>query len=78
MLEALYDGKGSLVLMVLHYEPRDGLPIFAVDIAGFDELVVQFRDRIRRVLGVKVKDDSVDHIIAAQIISRDLFIGVKR
>ena len=62
MVEALYDGECSLVLMVLHHEPRDCLPIFAVDIAGFEELVVQFSDRLGRVVGVKVNHDSIDHI----------------
>lgn len=62
MLVALYDGKGSLVLMILHHEPRNCLLVFAVHTASFDELVVQFGDGLDGVLGVEVDDDSVDHV----------------
>lgn len=61
MLVALYDGKGPLVLMILHYEPRDCLLVFAVHIASFDKLAVQFGDGLGGVLGVEVDYDSVDH-----------------
>lgn len=44
MLVALYDDKGPLVLMILHHELGDRLMVFAVYIASFDELVVQFGD----------------------------------
>lgn len=62
MLVALYDGKGSLILMILHHEPRDCLLVFTVYIASFDELVVQFGDGLGGVIGVEVNHDSVDHI----------------
>lgn len=62
MLVALYDGKGPLVLMILHHEPRDRLPVFAVHLASFEELVVQFGDGLGGVFGVEVNYDSVDHI----------------
>ena len=61
MLEALYNGKGPLVLMILHHEPRDRLPVFTVHIAGFDELIVQFGDGLGGVFGVEVDYDRVDH-----------------
>ena len=62
MLIALYDGKGPLVLMILHHEPRDCLLVFAIHIASFDELVVQFGDGLGGVLSVEVDYDSVDHV----------------
>lgn len=62
MFVALYDSKGPFVLMILHHEPRDGLVIFAVYIASFDELVVQFGDGLGGVSGVQVNYDSVNHI----------------
>lgn len=62
MFVALYDSKGPFVLMILHHEPRDGLVIFAVYIASFDELVVQFGDGLGGVSGVQVDYDSVNHI----------------
>lgn len=42
VLITFHDGKSPLVLPILHYEPRDRLPVFTVHIAGFEELVVQF------------------------------------
>lgn len=63
VLIAFHDGKSPLVLQILHYEPRDRLPVFAVDIAGFEELVVQFGDGIRGVLSVEVDDDCVNHVL---------------
>lgn len=62
MLVALYDGKGSLVLMILHHEPRDCLLIFAVHTASFDEFVVQFGDGLSGVFGVEVDYDGVNHV----------------
>lgn len=61
MLEALYDCKCPLVLMILHHEPRHCLLVLAVHIASFDELVVQFGDGLGGILGVEVDYDSIDH-----------------
>ena len=61
MFVALYDSKGSLVLMILHHEPRDCLVVFAVHTASFDELVMQFRDGLVGVFGIEVDYDGVDH-----------------
>lgn len=62
MLVAFYNGKGPLVLIILHHKPRNCLLVLAVHIASFDELVVQFRDGLGGVLGVEVDYDSVDHV----------------
>ena len=42
MLKALNDSKSPLILMILHHEPRDRLAIFAVHLASFEELIVEF------------------------------------
>lgn len=63
VLKAFHDGKSPLVLPILHYEPRDCLPVFAIHIASFEELVVQSRDGIRGVLSVEVDDDCVNHVL---------------
>ena len=77
MLEALHDGKGPLVLMILHHEPRDRLAVFAVDSAGFEELVVQFEDGFGGVLSVKVHYDCVDHVLISGFFSAKFVAVVK-
>lgn len=67
VFKAFHDGKSPLVLPILHYEPRDRLAVFAVHIAGFKELVVEFGDGIRGILSVEVDDDCVNHDLYCEL-----------
>lgn len=57
----LHNREFPLVAHILHDEPAQRLFILGVNLARFDELVLELRDAVCVVLCIKVHDDSVDH-----------------
>lgn len=60
-LEPLNNGESSRIMYILHDEPIDRLPVFAVDPGCFDEFGFEAGDGIRVVVGVEMDRYGVDH-----------------
>ena len=69
--------KGPLVSMILHHEPGGCLPVFAVHLAGFDELAAQVGNGLVRGLGVDVGYDGVDHVCSRHCPGGVVVVGAK-
>ena len=67
MLVTLHNRKGSWILVVSHDEPRNCLFVLAVYLRSLNELVRQFLDGCRIILGVEVNDNCVNHDEYVQI-----------
>lgn len=58
---ALDNGEGPGVTDLLHHLPLDCIFVFAINLSGFDELVLHFLDGSRIILRVEVCYDGVNH-----------------